>query len=72
MTDNDLKYRYIKSTNGISSENLNKLEDIFHYNRDKKLIKKIHQNVNDYEKRLKKAEEKIIREQLKDSKVRKK
>ena len=40
MTDNDLKYRYIKSTNGVSSENLNKLEDIFQYNRDKKLDRK--------------------------------
>jgi hypothetical protein len=39
MIDNDLKYRYIKSTNGINSENLNKLEDIFHFNPDEKLIR---------------------------------
>lgn len=52
MTDNDLKYRYIKSTNGVSSENLNKLEDIFQYNRDKKLIKEIRGNVEEYERKL--------------------
>ncbi len=45
MSDNDLKYRYIKSTNGISSENLGKLEDIFQFNRDKKKIKEISQNL---------------------------
>lgn len=35
MNDNDIKYHYIKSTNGISPENLHKLENIFNYNRDR-------------------------------------
>ena len=39
LKDNDLKYRYIKSTNGINPENLYKLEDIFHFNPDEKLIR---------------------------------
>jgi len=52
MTDNDLKYRYIKSTNGIGGGNLNKLEDIFQYNRDKKLIREIRQKVDEYERKL--------------------
>ena len=52
MTDNDLKYRYIKSTNGIGGGNLNKLEDIFQYNRDKKLIREIRQKVEEYERKL--------------------
>ena len=51
MNDNDIKYRYIKATNGISPENLYKLENIFHYNRDKKLIDEIHQKVEDFERR---------------------
>ena len=45
MLDNDLKYRYIQSTNGINREGLNKLEDIFYYNRDKKRIKEIQKDV---------------------------
>ena len=52
LKDNDLKYRYIKSINGINPENLYKLEDIFQYNRDKKLIKEIRGNVEEYERKL--------------------
>lgn len=68
MTDNDLKYRYIKSTNGISQENLKKLEDIFHYNRDKKLIREIRGKVEEYELKLNKAAEKLERERLNSTK----
>jgi len=52
MTDNDLKYRYIKSTNGIGGGNLNKLEEIFQYDRDKKMIREIRQKVEEYERKL--------------------
>ena len=65
LKDNDLKFRYIKSTNGINPENLHKLEDIFQYNRDKKLIKKILENVEDYERNIRETSEKIERERLK-------
>ena len=65
LKDNDLKYRYIKSTNGFSPENLNKLEDIFQYNRDKKLIREIRGKVEEYERRIKETAEKIERERLK-------
>ena len=51
--DNDLKYRYIKSINGISSENLNKLERIFKYPRDKKKIEKIREEVEEYDNKFK-------------------
>lgn len=51
MTDNDLKYRYIKSTSGISREGLKKLEDIFEYCRDQKEIRKIRQKVKEFEKK---------------------
>ncbi|RIH64094.1 hypothetical protein D1164_16160 [Mariniphaga sediminis] len=30
VSDNDLKYRYIKMVGGINAEELSKLEDIFH------------------------------------------
>jgi len=62
MADNDLKYKYIKSTNGISSKNLNKLEDIFQYNRDKKLIREIRDKVGAYERKVREAAEKLNKE----------
>jgi len=50
LNDNDIKYRYIKSTNGITAENLYKLENIFNYNLDIEMIKKIRKEVDDDEK----------------------
>jgi hypothetical protein len=69
LKDNDLKYRYIKSTNGINPENLNKLEDIFQYNRDKKLINEIRGNVEEYERKIREVAEKIERERINDMKT---
>jgi len=69
MADNDLKYRYIKSTNGVSPENLDKLENIFHYRRDKKEIREIRTKVEEYELKLNKAAGRLERERLKDTKV---
>lgn len=66
LKDNDLKYRYIKSTNGINPENLYKLEDIFQYNRDKKLIKEIRGNVEEYERKLIEIAKEIERNQIKN------
>ena len=71
LKDNDLKYRYIKSTNGINQENLYKLEDIFQYNRDKKLIKEIRGNVEEYERRIRETAENIEHEKLRNSKSKK-
>jgi len=71
MTDNDLKYRYIKSTNGISSENLGKLEDIFHFNPDEKLIREIRQNVENWEKTIQNTAEKVEHEKIWNSKSKK-
>lgn len=59
MADNDLKYRYIKSTSGINQEGLNNLEDIFYYHRNKKKILKIRDQVGAYEKKIKEAVEKM-------------
>ena len=66
LKDNDLKYRYIKSTNGINPENLYKLEDIFQYNRDKKLIKEIRGNVEEYERKLIEIAKEIERNRIKN------
>ena len=59
MNDNDIKYRYIKATNGVSPENLYKLENIFHYNRDKKIINEIRKEVEDFDSRIRETAEKI-------------
>ena len=67
MTDNDLKYRYIKSTNGISPENLDKLEDIFHYNRDKKLIREISTKVEEYEHKIDEVSQKLVHSRMNES-----
>ena len=71
MTDNDLKYRYIKSTDGINSVNLGKLEDIFHFNPDEKLIREIRQNVENWEKTIQNTAEKLEHEKLRNSKSKK-
>lgn len=59
MSDNDLKYWYIQSTNGINREGLNKLEDVFYYHRDKKKIREIREKVGVYERKVKKTVEKM-------------
>lgn len=61
MSDNDLKYRYIRSINGINMETLNKLEDIFNFRRDQKQIRRIQDRVENWEKDLKESQEKIQR-----------
>lgn len=49
LSDNDLKYRYIKAFNKADSISVYKLEDVFEYNRDPKVIKEIRQSVEKYE-----------------------
>jgi transcriptional regulator of heat shock response len=65
MTDNDLKYRYIKSKNGITPESLNEIENICQYNRDKKPIGEIRQNLENYERQLIERIEQMEKNQLK-------
>ena len=71
MSDNDLKYRYIKSTNGINHENLNKLEDIFYFNPDEKLIREIRQNVENCEKKIQNTAENLEHEKFRNFKSKK-
>lgn len=71
LIDNDIKYRYIKAADGISPEELYKLENLFHYNRDKKIIKEIRQNVIDYERKVKKRAEDLERARLKEAQAEK-
>ncbi|MCW0483829.1 hypothetical protein [Gaoshiqia sediminis] len=50
VSDNDLKYRYIKMIGGINAEELSNLEDMFHYNKDKELIREIRKKVEEHER----------------------
>jgi uncharacterized protein YerC len=52
VSDNDLKYRYIKMVGGINAEELSKLEDIFHYDKDKELIREIRKRMGKYESKM--------------------
>jgi len=68
LKDNDLKYRYIKSTNGINPANLNMLEDVFYYQRDKTKIREIRIKVENYEREVKEMAEEIERGRKNDVK----
>lgn len=50
VSDNDIKYRYIKMVGGIDAEELSKLEDIFLYDKDKELIREIRAEVKKFER----------------------
>lgn len=66
LKENDLKYRFIKSTNGINPVNLNMLEDIFYYQRDKNKIREIRRKVKEYERRLIENAKEIERNRIKN------
>ena len=71
LKDNDLKYRYIKSTNGINPENFNMLEDVFYYQRDKNKVGEIRQKVEEYEREVQKVAEEIERNRIKNNQKKK-
>ncbi|KOH45958.1 hypothetical protein [Sunxiuqinia dokdonensis] len=50
VSDNDLKYRYIKMVGGINADELSKLEELFHINKDKELIREIREQVEKFER----------------------
>lgn len=51
-SDNDLKYRYIKSMKGIDKKQLRELENVFQYNRNDETISQIEERVTLYEESL--------------------
>lgn len=55
LMDNDLKYRYINSLQGIDSTGLRNLETVFHIKRDKEFINDIRKAVKTYELNVKKS-----------------
>lgn len=59
MADNDLKYRTILMVGGAQSQELDTLETIFEYNRDRNRIRALRLQVQDYEYRVKLRAQKI-------------
>ena len=64
LSDNDLKYRFIKMCGGISGNQLDTLEVVFHRDRDKTVIRNIRNEVEDFEYRIRVRAEKLERARL--------
>ena len=64
LSDNDLKYRFIKMYGGISSNELDTLEVVFHRDRNKTVIRNIRNEVEDFEYRIRVRAEKLERARL--------
>ena len=61
LSDNDLKYRLIKMYGGVSGNELDTLEVVFHRDRDKTVIRNIRNEVEDFEYRTRVRAEKLER-----------
>lgn len=64
LSDNDLKYRLIKMYGGVSGNELDTLEVVFHRDRDKTVIRNIRNEVEDFEYRTRVRAEKLERARL--------
>ena len=65
LSDNDIKYRFIKMYNGIDNKSLYELEDVFEYNPDEKMQQKIKMDVKDFEQKTQQMLEDSERARLK-------
>ena len=64
LSDNDLKFRLIKMYGGVSGNQLDTLEVVFHRDRDKTVIRNIRNEVEDFEYRARVRAEKLERARL--------
>ena len=69
LSDNDLKYRYIKAYNQIDSISIVLLEDIFEYNRKPELIRKLRKDVEQFERNVVERAERLEEARLKEKKA---
>ena len=67
LSDNDLKYRYIKMYGEVNQEKLMDLETLFSYQRDEQQIALIREQVETYERLVKEQAEKAERARLNTS-----
>lgn len=66
LSNNDIKYRYIKICDGIDSKTLHKLETIFEYEPDKAKQKSLRQAIEDFERRERERAAELERARLKE------
>lgn len=62
--DNDLKYRHIRMMSGAQPKEIERLEDVFDYNRNTQEIKSICERVEKYEQTMKQEAENATRSRL--------
>lgn len=66
LTDNDIKYRFIKASNQVDSIKLSELENMFTYNRSEKAIRELQERVVSYEKALEEQARKLEQANFKE------
>jgi len=71
LTDNDLKFRFIKMVNGIDSTGLYEIEHTFIYERNDKVINNIRKTVIDYEQKVIERAKKLERARMKEEEAQK-
>ena len=67
LSDNDIKYRYIKAFNSADSIRISQLEDIFEYNCNPTAIKDLRQKVKDYEQAVLEEARRLEQARLKEA-----
>lgn len=67
MSNNDIKFRYIKAFGEITSENLLKLETIFEYEPDKQKQRSIRRMIEDHEQRVEQRARDLEQARLKEA-----
>lgn len=69
LSDNDIKFRYIKAFGGITSENLLRLETIFEYEPDKQKQHSLRKIVEEHEQRIKQRARDLEQARVKEAKA---
>lgn len=66
LSNNDIKYRYIKAWEGINAKDLYSLETIFEYEPDEAKQKSLRKSVEDYERKVRERAAELERARLKE------
>lgn len=70
LSNNDIKYRYIKAWEGINAKDLYSLETIFEYEPDKAKQKSQRKSIEDYERKVRERAAELERARLKEEEAR--
>lgn len=70
LSNNDIKYRYIKAWEGTNAKDLYSLETIFEYEPDKAKQKSLRKSIEDYERKVRERAAELERARLKEEEAR--